>query len=224
MRIVIVRGTGEPYGHNMIMDALLGTAHELVELQYPAQIMPIGWYTLGQSEQLGRQALATLDAEGVPWWGIGYSLGAMTLGDYVELDAPRNCLGVIQIADPLRAFNQVTNAGVDPRSWGCAGQRAITAVPWHSFAIPDDPIASCPGVSGFRNIANMVTGLAQPTPETIVGLADTMTEIERYLIGNPNPDLADGFHLSRHCAYGVEAMSGTTQTYMQAVRALVDAL
>jgi len=223
MKIIVVRGTGESYVHNMIMDALVGVSN-VVELDYPAQIRPIGMLTLQQSETAGRRALAAQDQVGEPWFGIGYSLGAMTLGDFVQLDDPQHCVGIAQLADPLRSYDQVSNAGVDPRSWGCAGQRKIATVACHSFAIPDDPIASCPGTSGFRNIADMVTGLSQPTPETIMGVADTMTEIERYLVGNPNLDLGDSFHLSRHCAYGVENMPGAAVTYTQAVRALVDAL
>ena len=224
MKILTVRGTGEPMGAaSMIGTALAGIAN-VVELPYAAQIRPVGWQTLGQSVAQARQLIGQQDQVGEPWFGVAYSLGALTLGDAVAQDDLQHCVGVALIADPMRAASQCSNGGVDPSVYGCAGSRPISGVNWHQFAIPDDPITSCPPGSGFRNVADMVTGSNQQVAPSFAGFADTMTEIERYLIGTPNLNPADDFHLSRHCAYPFENMPGTTQTYMQAVRALVEAL
>ncbi|WP_155826719.1 hypothetical protein [Jongsikchunia kroppenstedtii] len=147
------------------------------------------------------------------------------MGDFVFHDNPHNCRGIVQVADPLRAAGQVNNRGVANTSWGCAGQRQLSGPwPWYSFAIPDDPIASCPGDNGFRQIADMVTGLHQPIPAQWWNAGATLDQIMKHLVGNPNLDPSYTFHLSRHCAYAVENMPGSTQTYMQAVRAAVVSL
>lgn len=222
-KIVVARGTSEAYRSNMIMGALKDFAGsvEIVEAEYPAEIRPLGTHTLTQSLRLLRQWLKDFDAKGEPWVGVGYSLGAMGLGDSIEKDGIQHCLGIVQIADPLRSRTQYSNRGVSPNSWGCAGERRITHAKWESFAIPDDPITSCPGDNGFRSIADLVTGLHQPLPAQWWNAGATLDQVMKYLLGNPNTNPDDGFHLSRHVAYGVEKMPYDSRTYMQAAADVV---
>ena len=206
MRIVTVRGAGEQRGGaNMLSGVVRGLA-DVVELDYPAEIAPIGTRSLAQSEVIGRAALRAIDALGQPWVAPAFSLGALTLGNFVVLDKPRNLRGVVLLADPLRHRNQVAHGGVVRTNFGLGGERFISGVEVHSFAIPDDPITSCPGDNGLRTIADLITGRRQPTPARWWDAWGTIEQAKKYLVGG------------RHTAYASERMPGDSRTYVQAAR------
>lgn len=175
------------------------------ELDYRAEIAPIGSRSYAESVRDIHAHLRGIDAAGQPWIGVAYSLGAAGLGDYAAFDRPEHCAGIVLVADPKRARSQVANAGVPAGRWGIAGERPITTVPLSSFAVPDDPITASPGDNGGRLIANAVTGLAQPQPARWWDAGYTLAWAWKYLQGN-----------SRHCVYGVEKMPGDPRTYVQA--------
>lgn len=199
-RVVKALGTGERPGQNMLS---LIPGEELV---YRNEIAPIGTQSYAASVLACRAALRAVDARGEPWAGVGYSLGAAGLGDYVMLDRPQHCLGIVLLADPLRARGQCANP-VPKDRWGVAGERPISGVPVHSFAIPDDPITACPGDNGMRLFANAVTGRQQPVqPRMLWDAGYTLAWFFRYLKQD-----------SRHIVYGSERLTDG-RTYVEAAR------
>ncbi|WP_207842617.1 hypothetical protein [Williamsia soli] len=205
MMNVRARGAGEQTGPaQMLVGVTRGM--DAVDLDYPAQIRPIGTLTLIESVLRGRAALRAIDALGKPWTLSGFSLGAYLAGEYVVLDKPKNLKGVVLLADPLRHRNQIAHVGVARNRFGVGGERFISGVPVQSFAIPDDPITSCPADNGLRLISNGVTGRQQPYPAAAFNLIYTLDWAKKYLIEG------------RHTAYGVEKMPGDQRTYVQAAR------
>lgn len=209
-RILTVRGAGEDPGPNQMLGPVV-RGMDSTSLQYPAQIRPIGTLSLAQSEQLGFAALRSYDALGGPWVGVGFSLGAYILGNFVMQEKPKNCKGIVLVADPLRARNQVSNGGVPANRFGLAGERLISGVPVKSFAIPDDPITSCPADNGLRTISDRVTGRRQPVPAGWWNAGATIDWALKYLVGG------------RHVAYG-EKMPGSSKSYLTAAREAVEAM
>ncbi|GAB2646392.1 hypothetical protein GCM10027169_13260 [Gordonia jinhuaensis] len=199
MRVIKVRGTGEPMVGNML------TPIPGEELDYRAEIAPIGSRSYAESVRDIRAHLRGIDAAGQPWIGVAYSLGAAGLGDYAAFDRPEHCAGVVLVADPRRHRSQCANGGVSLANWGIAGERRIASVPVWSFAVPDDPITACPGDNGARTIANTVTGLTQPVPGRWWDAGYTLAWAWKYFQQN-----------SRHCVYGIEKMPGDHRTYVQA--------
>ena len=204
MKIVAARGAGEAYRNNMVMGAL-GGLKNVVELQYPAEVRPIGQRTLAESVVLARRAFNDIDAKGESWVGIAYSLGAYALTEYVLLDRPKNCKGLVLLGNPLRPRGKCANAGVPGDRFGLAGEVPVAGVPVHDFSVPDDPISACPGDNGLRLIANGVTGRRQPDPVRWWDAFGTIEWGKKYLIGG------------RHTAYN-ERIPGSQQTYIQAAR------
>lgn len=199
-RVVKALGTGERPGQNMLS---LIPGEELV---YRNEIAPIGTQSFSASVAQCRAALRAVDAKGEPWVGTAYSLGAAALGDYVMLDHPQHCLGIVLLADPLRARGQCANP-VPADRWGVAGERRISGIPVHSFAIPDDPITACPGDNGMRLFANAVTGRQQPVqPRMLWDAGYTLAWFFRYLKQD-----------SRHIVYGSEKLADG-RTYVEAAR------
>ncbi|UZF57723.1 hypothetical protein LH935_06975 [Gordonia polyisoprenivorans] len=202
--VVKALGTGERPGQNMLS---LIPGQELV---YRNEIAPIGTQSYAASVLACRAALRAVDARGEPWAGVGYSLGAAGLGDYVMLDHPQHCVGIVQLADPLRARGQCSNP-VPKDRWGVAGERTISGVPVYSFAIPDDPITSCPGDNGMRLFANAVTGRQQPVqPRMLWDAGYTIAWLWKYLRAGD----------SRHIVYGSEKLADG-RTYVEAARDVV---
>ena len=200
-RVVKALGTGERPGQNMLS---LIPGEELV---YRNEIAPIGTQSYSASVAQCRAALRAVDAKGEPWVGTAYSLGAAALGDFVMYDRPRHCLGIVLLADPLRARGQCANT-VPADRWGVAGERRISGVPVHSFAIPDDPITSCPGDNGMRLFANAVTGRQQPVqPRMLWDAGYTIAWAWKYLRAGD----------SRHIVYGSERLADG-RTYVEAAR------
>ncbi len=212
-RIVTVRGTGESYGPHSMCGGVVSGLPTVVELDYRAEIRPIGLLRLPESAALGRAALRAQDGLGLPWVAVGFSLGAMILGDYVMLDRPKNLRGVVLLADPLRHRDQCAHGGVPRNHFGIAGERFVSGVPAHSFAIPDDPIASCPSDNGMRLISNQVASRAQPIPLRCVWDAGfTIQWVWKYAV--------DG----RHVAYGSERVPGSQHTFVEAARSVVEGM
>lgn len=200
-RVIKVRGTGEAMSGGML-GPIDGEA-----LPYRAEIAPIGTQSYSASVAQCRAALRTVDAQGEPWVGTAYSLGAAALGDFVMFDRPKHCLGIVLLADPLRARGQCANP-VPADRWGVAGERPIGGVPVHSFAIPDDPITACPGDNGMRLFANVVTGRQQPVqPRMLWDTGYTITWLWKYLRAGD----------SRHIVYGSEKLADG-RTYVEAAR------
>ena len=205
-----LRGAGESYGDSNMCAGVVRDLNAR-EIAYRAEIRPIGTLTIGESEAHGRAALRSLDAEGEPWVGVAFSLGAYILGNHVMLDRPKNCKGVVLLADPLRHRSQCSNAGVSRGSWGLAGERWISGVPLHTFAIPDDPITACPGDNGLRQISDLITKRNQGIPGRWWDAWGTIEQAKKYLV--------DG----RHVAY-TGRMPGSTKTYIQAASEAVRAI
>lgn len=206
MIIVRVRGAGEQAGPAQMLAGVTDGLAGVRDLDFRPEIRPIGTLRLPETVVRARAALRAIDALGVPWVAPGFSLGALILGEYVMLDQPKNLKGIVLLADPLRARNQIAHGGVPANRFGLAGERFISGVPVHSFAIPDDPITSCPADNGLRLIANGVTGRRQPDPARWWDAFGTIDWAKKYLIGG------------RHTAYGVEKVPGDSRTYVQAAR------
>lgn len=206
-RVIKVRGTGEAMSAGML-GPIDGEA-----LPYRAEIAPIGTQSYSASVAQCRAALRAVDARGESWVGTAYSLGAAALGDFVMLDRPKHCLGIVLLADPLRARGQCANR-VPKDRWGVAGERPISGVPVHSFAIPDDPITACPGDNGMRLFANAVTGRQQPVqPRMLWDAGYTLAWAWKYLRAGD----------SRHIVYGSERLTDG-RTYVEAARDAVKEL
>lgn len=180
---------------------------DVTELVYPAEVAPIGIRTLQQSVVIGRAALRSIDALGGPWVGVGFSLGAYTLTEYAMLDRPKNLKGLVLLGNPLRPRGHVAHPGVPTSRCGIAGEVPIVGVPVYDFAIPDDPITSCPIDNGLRSIADLVSGRRQPTPARWWDAFGTIDWARKYL--GPN---------SRHVAYGIEKVPASDRSYVQAAR------
>ena len=207
-RVVKVLGTGERSGQNMLS---LIPGEELV---YRNEIAPIGTQSYAASVAQCRAALRAVDGDGRPWVGVGYSLGAAGLGDYVMLDRPQHCVGIVQLADPLRARGQCSNPGVPRDRYGIAGERPVAGVPLQTYSIPDDPISACPADNGMRLIANLVTGRQQPLNARMYWDGGyTLAWVWKYANGND----------SRHVAYGRERLADG-RTYLEAARDAVKEL
>lgn len=206
-RVIKVRGTGEA-----LIGGMLGPI-DGEALPYRAEIAPIGTQSYSASVAQCRAALRAVDAQGEPWVGTAYSLGAAALGDYVMIDRPKHCLGIVLLADPLRSRNQCANP-VPKDRWGVAGERPISGVPVRSFAIPDDPITACPGDNGMRLFANAVTGRQQPVqPRMLWDAGYTIAWAWKYLRQGD----------SRHIVYGSEKLADG-RTYVEAARDAVKEL
>lgn len=206
MMIVTVRGAGESYRDNMCAAVVRGFSN-VVELIYRAEIRPIGMLSYAESIADCRAALRRIDTLGEPFIIVCFSLGAAGAGDFVMFDKPRNCKGIILLADPLRDRKQCAHGGVPANSYGVGGERFISGVPVHSFAIPDDPITSCPADNGMRAIANAVTGRKQPeNARWYWDVFYTFAWVWKYAAAG------------RHVAYTSDRMPGDRRTYVQAAR------
>lgn len=200
-----VRGTGESLDDAQMLGGVTRGLDNVSDLKYRAEIRPIGMLRLPESEALGRAELRAEDAKGEPWVVVGFSLGAYIAGNYAMLDKPKNLKGVVLLADPLRHRGQCSNGGVSKNNWGLAGERWISApgLTVFSYAIPDDPITSCPGDNGLRQISDVVTGRNQGVPGRWWDAWGTIGQAKKYI--------TDG----RHVAYN-ERMPGSRETYIQA--------
>ena len=203
-RVITVRGAGESIGPNQMLGGVVRGMPDVTALDYPAEIRPIGLRSLGESVVLGRAALRSFDALGGPWIGVGFSLGAYTLTEFARLDKPRSCQGLVLLGNPLRPRGQVAHGGVPASRFGLAGEVPVVGIPTFNFAVPDDPITSCPSDNGLRTIADPVTGRPRQRAALAWNVLYTLDWAKKYLI--------DG----RHVAYGAERIPGSQQTYIQA--------
>ena len=236
-----LRGTGEPfqsmsgvYGaqpedndFNMT-DDIVRAARELGVGHYPvnyyASIAPAGGLKrFDESYYNGWNAAARADAEGIPTIWVGYSLGALILGDLAAAGELNNCIGMVLLADPTRHRSQVGNAGVPKNNFGCVGERKIPEhIPLSSKVAPDDPIGSLPDENGFRLLAQAVTGIPQSWNLGYVNLGAMLDAVAKYL-GTP------GFgpqrpKASRHVIYNTENEPGLNMTYTKAAGVFVQGI
>ncbi|MFD0928140.1 hypothetical protein [Williamsia deligens] len=168
------------------------------ELQYRAEIAPIGTLTYQQSVDAGVDAVAEYDAAGGPYVMITYSLGCCVgIEAIIRGRAPR-CIGVVAVANPLRC------GGVGRPTWGIAGQVQVP-VPIVNLWIPDDPITSLPGTDGSRALAVAITGRDQPRSLGWWNAAAIVASMWRYLVAG------------RHTAYAHERMADG-RTYIERAR------
>lgn len=205
MRVIKLDGTGESQSGRNMLSSIAGES-----LPYINEIRPIGMRTYAESVADARRRLREIDAEGEPYVLPAYSLGAAAAGDFVQLDRPKFCRGVVLLSDPKRHRKQCSNKGVSGGNWGVAGERFIDHVPCYTFTIPDDPISACPGNNGMRQIANRITGLQQPIGD-VWNLSYTWQWVWKYLV--------DG----RHVAYN-ERVQHDSRSYLDLVRAAVEEL
>lgn len=208
-RVLTVRGAGESIGPNQMLGGVV-RGLESTALDYPAEVRPIGVRTLQESVNLGRAALRSFDALGGPWVGVGYSLGAYALTEYVLLDRPKNCKGLVLLGNPLRPRGKCANAGVPGDRFGLAGEVPVAGVTVHDFSVPDDPISACPKDNGLRLISNAVTGRRQLDPARWWDAWGTIEWTKKYLVGG------------RHTAYATERTPGSQLTYTQAARVALE--
>ncbi|GAA1891650.1 hypothetical protein [Williamsia serinedens] len=192
-RIVRVRGTGEDRAANML-SLIRG-----VELEYLAEIRPIGVRTFRQSVDAGVAEAVRLDALG-PWVGVGYSLGCCVLAEAARYRWLPNLRGLVLVASPY--------------AWGTSMRHGIAGriglgdldIPVREISIDDDPIPNCDVRNGGRQIAVTVTGRAQvPRPEWL----DAGAVLQAMWAYGPG---------GRHTAYGVERPAGDTRTYVEIAR------
>lgn len=231
-----MRGTGEPLqsplvpgdhwsgklnGQPNMMDDIvracadMGVEHRPVD--YFASIAPFGGMKMfHETYHDGWRKAELADGEGRPSIWIGYSFGALILGDLMAAGELANCIGLILLADPLRHQRQVDNQGVNPAYYGAAGARWIPnlTTPVYSYSAPDDPISALPATNGFRLLAQIVTGAPQKWNVGFIDMGATLGACQRYL---GTPSIAGSpAKISRHVIYGIENMLGTKTTYTKA--------
>ena len=163
MRIILVRGTGEPQGRPSMLTA---TAHSLaslsggkvVDLPYRAEYGPVP-NPLGQAyERSVAEGLGMLDhlAEAGPFILLGYSLGARIAGDFAA-GGHRNLIAAGLVADPM-------DYGTD-KAFGIGGRRKIGKSNVFRVAHPRDIICRCPANSPIRTVADATAHLSFATPD-----------------------------------------------------------
>lgn len=220
IKAYLARGTGNPMGNNMctfVAARLDKKIFYVKESPFAASIAPVGGrLTMQQSiDQFAEMADAEMRAR-VPWMGIGYSLGAMAMGNFVGTHALSMCKGIGLIADPLRHRDQIYG----PRKpgtlavpqYGIAGERKVgrpTGYPVWSMSELNDPISECPEDNGMRMFSSMM-GSAKAKPRRVADWAYTAQWVG-YYAGN------------RHTNYGVEKVPGTNVSYVQRLADLMNA-
>ncbi len=178
-------------------------------VRYPASIAPAGGLKMfHESVAEGKANAIAADAEGQPSIWVGYSLGALILGDLLAQSKLKNCIGAILLSDPKRHPRQIaTECMVSDHLSGCAGSRFIpdsAAKPVIQISIPDDPISALPRGNGFRVISDAVTGYSQEWKLGYADLLSVANAVSRYTGTPPIGDApARG---SRHVSYGIEDM------------------
>ncbi|QFP97703.1 lysin B [Gordonia phage NadineRae] len=236
-----LRGTGEPlqwhigdygaqprpgWGINEpnMMDDIVKAGRELEVGHYPvpyhASIAPAGGTKMfHESYHDGWQKVTKTDAtSGTANIWIGYSLGALILGDVAAAGELNNCIGMILLSDPAMPKGGAHPACKVPSDrYGCTGSRAISGpFPKYWISASDDPISALSQGNGFRAIASVVTGEPQPFNPGYLNVPAIIDAVRRYL-GTPPVDVA-GRRVqeavpSRHVIYASERMPGSTQTY-----------
>lgn len=146
-----------------------------------------------------------------PWMGLGYSLGAVLMGDHVGTLNLSMCKGVGLIADGRRHRMQYYGPR-RPAGWGIAGERLVGngKYPVWSMTEPNDSISELPGDNGLRNLAPFLGFPKQPQPAREIDAFYSMQWLGYYFPGN------------RHTNYAVEKVPGSQQTYTQTLARLMN--
>lgn len=214
--VYVARGTGEPLGANMLshvtarLDKRIFTVREV---PYPAAINGVGGLEKWQdSVSLFDNFMNRELAAKRPWIGLGYSLGALCMGDLVGTLPLSQCKGIGLLADPRRHREQF-HGSRRPPGWGIAGERKVGTgnYPVWSLTAPGDPISELPGDSGWRNVAMLLGFGRQPRPARDWDMAYSFEWLSHY------PPLGN-----RHTNYHAERFPGSQLTYVEVLAELVN--
>ncbi|UVF61440.1 lysin B [Gordonia phage DalanDe] len=210
------RGTGEQFGaasmYTNVTTRLDRTIFDVVEVPCIAEIRPIGTRTIQESMN---SFISWMDANKdpkKPWMGGGYSLHALSMGNYVGQKKLSTCKGIGLLADPGRHRTQFHGPRV-PGGWGIAGERLVGykgGYPVWSMTEPNDPISELPGDNGLRNLVPFVGLPRQPAPRRAADMAYTWQWFGYYFPGN------------RHVNYHAERPQGGTETYTRTLATLIN--
>lgn len=162
MRIVRVRGIGEPMEGNLLSHITrLIPGVEVVELPWSAQYGPFPKVTgISFSASTGAgQAMLLRELDNGPAVVLGFSGGAAVSGNVARI-GHRNLRGTVLVADPLQP-------DFGSGSFGIAGQREAPNARW--FYRLDDPIPMCPRYSPLRTFADQSAAFALGDPAAWVG-------------------------------------------------------
>ena len=216
IQLYAARGTGEPYGANMLsnvtrlLDRDVFTIREIV---YPAAISGAGGLESWQESAATFRAFMDRELSAKrPWMGVGYSLGALCLGDLVGTLPLSQCKGIGLLADPRRHRTQYYGSR-KPSGWGIAGERFVGRgdYPVWSLTEPGDPISELPGDNGWRNVAMLLGFGKQPRPARDWDMAYSFEWLSHY------PPLGN-----RHTNYHREVFPGTRKKYTEVMADLLN--
>lgn len=202
------RGNTEPFGGRsmlgnvvMLLDKKI---FDVIEVNYDAYVQtgyarPKGSFM----EWMNRNKVTNK-----PWMGMGYSLGAVLMGDYVGQLSLSMCKGIGLLADGCRHRDQWFG-NRRPAGWGVAGERYVGRgqYPVWTLSEPNDPISELPGDNGLRNLAPFLGFPKQngPAPARAWDMAYSWQWFGYYFPGN------------RHVNYAAEKMPGSNRTYTQSL-------
>lgn len=228
MLALLARGTGETIGNNMVTkvgELLNKDLYDVLEVPYRAEIAPIGSLSMSQSianfkaraDAIIRNQVVAPSGGHTGWIGVGFSLGAAALGDYVGVLPLSQCRGIGLLSDPRRCRSVYMQGNWKaPTGFGIAGQRAVgRGYPVFSYTAPGDPISDARPNAGIRYLAQAM-GLPAETqaPASLFtawadpGLA---TDLFNYGPG------------ARHTCYSIEKFKDGL-TYVQHLAKMLNAL
>lgn len=217
IKLYVARGNSEQYKTNMLSNTtklLDREVFDIVEVVYPAAINGAGGMETWQESEAQFRAFMNRELSAkVPWMGLGYSQGALYMGNLVGQSKLSMCKGIGLLADPKRHRTQYFGSR-RPAGWGIAGERFVGNgdYPVWSLTEPNDPISELPGDNGWRNVAMMLGLGKQPTPARAWDMAYTFQWLSYYPpIGN------------RHTNYHREKFPQSTKTYTQVLAGLLNA-
>lgn len=165
MRLITVRGIGEPLEGNMLDHFAREFPHwERHELAWDATYGPVGGKLTGDSfnfavQMAGIELIATIGASSEPCVLVGYSAGAEIVGNYVYRVGQPQVKAAVLVADPSAARNEYLGRS------GIRGARNGTPhCPTLRIVNADDPICSCPEDSPLRAIAEATPAFSLGDP------------------------------------------------------------
>lgn len=213
IKAILARGAGNALGNNFTWDVarlLDKKIFSIVEIPYYAEIRPIGTHTLRQSVA-NFKALADRElAAKVPWMGVGYSLGALALGDFVRQISLSKCKGIGFLSDPGRDNSQYMGTRKPPGP-GVAGARKVGngSYPVWSYTARGDSMSELRPEAGLRKIAGALGAPSDAAPSNPLAFAQAFQDpglIQDLINYGPG---------GRHTCYVGELFPGTNRTYSQ---------
>lgn len=211
------RGNSETYGAASMLrnvtSQLDTDVFDITEVQGLAEVRPAGFHTLQESLKSIYDWMDKNKEPGKPWMGLGYSLGALGMANYVGEKKLSLCKGVGLLADPGRHVNQITG-NRKPKGWGIAYQRKVGyegGYPVWSLSAPNDPISELPGDNGLRNLVPFFElPVPNPLPSRAWDMAYSFEWIAYFTI------------TGRHTCYATEKAPGTGLTYTQSLALMMN--